>query len=50
MNKEKQQQNPEQKTELFKLQKNYCYLTGYPVDRGTIKQTPVLPTVKVNLR
>lgn len=41
---------PEQKPEMFKLQKNYCYLTGYPVDRGTIKQTPVLSTVKVNLR
>lgn len=49
MNKEKTKQ-PDPKPEMFKLQKNYCYLTGYPVDRGAIKQTPVQQTVKVNLR
>jgi len=46
MNKQ-EKPTPDQKPEMFKLQKNYCYLTGYPVDRGVIKQTPVQQTTKI---
>ena len=47
MNKENPKQ-PEQKTELFKVKKNYCWLTGYPVDKSGRNQKPVMQTIKVN--
>lgn len=41
---------PAQKPEIFKVKKNYCWLTGYPVDKASNKQKPVVSTIKLNLR